>query len=121
MLRSLSLMVTTVLLLLLSIVNIKYARVWKVLDRVPGPGNNNTIAVTSTTTSITTATKNWLCNSKFLKVRTKQMSMMLEDVDRTKKIPETVHSHWTLTLILRINFLLINLSSQKKFFFGCCF
>ena len=50
MLRSLPSMVTIVLLLLSSNVKIKYARVWKVLDRVPGPGNNYTIVVTSTTT-----------------------------------------------------------------------
>ena len=51
-------MVTIVLSLLLSIVKIKYVRVWKVLDRVPGLGNDNTIAVTSTTTSTTTPTEN---------------------------------------------------------------
>ena len=72
-------MVTTVLLLLSSIMKIKYARVWKVLDRVPGPGNNYTVAVTSTTMYTTTAIKKWLCNSKLLKVRTKQMSTMHEE------------------------------------------
>lgn len=116
--RSLQSMVAIVLSLLLSIVKIKYVRVWKVLDRVPGLGNDNTIAVTSTSTSTSTLTENWLCNSKLLKVRIEQMSTMHGGCVKDKRIPESVCSLCTLTLILWINFLLINLYSQNAFC-GC--
>lgn len=66
-------MVAIVLLLMLGIVKIKYASMWKVLESVPGLGSGNSVISYNVVhyDLHTTPPKDWLCNSELVQVRLK--------------------------------------------------